>query len=323
MSRFPVAQSVPPDAKAPRAGRDSAHGAWIVALFWLSRNVPALLAVLRPVAVALTVAGSARVRSATRMNAERIFTRRLSTPDAWRFALGVVGNFYQFVTDLGRSQRLSASDLVRSIESVEGREGYDACRALGRGCVIVTAHLGSFEVGLAGLATAEDHIHVVFKRDESHIFEEMRSGLRRTLGIREVPIDDGWDAWLRLRDALRRDEVVVMQGDRAMRGQRWLSVKFLGGHLRLPLGPARLAQLTGSPIVPVAAVRCASSGPARHHYRLQLGNPIMVGDSAASETVIDEAVRSIGSAIESMVARHPDQWLALVPVFEEDTPDAT
>lgn len=323
MSRPLGAELARTPASTADAVADRASGAWLGALFWLSRRAPVLLTILRPIAVLLTVACSARTRRGTRANAERIYARKISTPGAWRFALAVVGNFYDFVADLGRSQGRSAADLVALVDHLEGREGYDACRKLGRGCVLVTAHMGSFEVGLAGLTTAERSIHVVFKRDGSEVFEGLRSRLRRTLGVHEAAIDDGWKAWLGLRDALLNDEVVVMQGDRAMPGQRSQSVPFLGGHLRVPLGPARLAQLTGSPIVPVAALRSAKAGPGRYRFHLQLGEPIMVRPSSNTAAAIDEAARAIGRAIEAMVAQHAEQWLVLTPAFEEDSSDAT
>jgi KDO2-lipid IV(A) lauroyltransferase len=170
----------------------------------------------------------------------------------------------------------------------------------------VTAHLGSFERGLAALAGAEPRIRVVFRRDTSAVFERQRARLRARLGVLEAPIDDGWSSWLPLRDALLADEVVVLQGDRAINGQRSIRIPFLHGHLRIPTGPVRLARLTGSPIIPVFAPRLPEGGVA-----VILGAPIEPCDSGADLT-------ALAAAIESIVARHPDQWLAFEPVFDED-----
>jgi len=294
---------------------------WLGALFGLSRRAPWVLELLRPLAVVLTVACSPRVRRGTRANAERIMVRKLSWLQAFRFSLAVVGNFYDFVADMGRSQRRSAAELLALIEKVEGREGYDACRALKRGCVIVTAHMGSFEVGLARLTVPERNVHVVFKRDGSALFESLRSHFRQILGVHEAAIDDGWDAWLRLRDALLRDEVVVMQGDRAMPGQRSQVVPFRGGHLRLPLGPIRLAHLTGSPIIPVSTTRSGVKGRGRHRFVLRMSEAIVLRDDIDAASAIEEGAKAVGRAIEAMVVLDPEQWLVLTPAFEEDRAD--
>ncbi len=303
----------------PTHARDP--GIWIAALFWLARHRPWALKLIRPLAVALTVACSPAVRRATRANATRIFARRLSRVAAWKFSASVVASFFDFITDLGLSQGRSSDELRGLIAHVQGREAYDACRAFKRGCVLVTAHMGSFEVGLASLAQTEQHINVVFKRDGSETFERLRSDLRATLGVREAPIDDGWQCWLGLRDALLRDEVVVMQGDRAMPGQKSQVLPFLGGHLRFPLGPVRLAQLTGSPIVPVTTVRCERGAPGPARFLLILGTPILLATDPDPASAIDHAMQELAKAIEAAVARYPEQWLVLAPAFEEDLAD--
>ncbi len=224
-----------------------------------------------------------------------------------------MGHFYDFIVDVGRSSRMDARELAERIEGVEGRDEYLALRRAGGGAIIVTAHMGSFEVGLAALAAVETNIHVVYKRDALDEFETIRQSLRRTLGIREAAIDDGWETWVRLRDALEQDHVVVMQADRAMPGQKAGSVPVLGGHLSLPLGPVKLAQISGSPIVPVFAVR-TSSGQCR-----VFAEPAIVADVTAEPVDgVHPALRQIGRAIERFIAAYPEQWLVLAAAFEED-----
>jgi KDO2-lipid IV(A) lauroyltransferase len=113
---------------------------------------------------------------------------------------------------------------------------------------------------------------------------------------------------LRLRDALRNDEVVVMQADRAMEGQRSLKVRFLHGNIEVPLGPVKLAHLTGSPIVPVFVVRNQ-----RGKFRVVLCDPIEVINDDT-----DAAAIAMARAIESIVRQYPEQWLVLERAFVEE-----
>lgn len=281
--------------------------------FWLALHAPGLAGLCQPAAVRLVQMLSHHVRRQTRRNATRIFGRELGEVEQAAFTRGVVNHFYEFVTDVGRSCRERHEQLLARIVRVEGEEGYAAARALGRGAVLVTAHMGSFEVGLGALRRVERRIHVVFKRDESGPFEKMRSRLRRTLGVVEAPIDDGLKSWIDLRDALMGDAVVVLQADRAVPGQRSIVVPFMHGHLRLPSGPVRLARMTGSPIIPVFTLRVA---PGR--FVVQLHAPIDPNQGSTSEASPDATVLAIARAIESVVAHHPEQWLALEAVFEED-----
>jgi KDO2-lipid IV(A) lauroyltransferase len=157
----------------------------------------------------------------------------------------------------------------------------------------------------------------VFKRDAFGGFERIRSRVRAVLGVHEAPIDDGFASLVKLRDALLADQVIVMQGDRAMPGQRSQVVPFLSGHLRLPLGPVRLAELTGSPIVPVFVVPTDRGG-----FDVHLCEPIYVDRDAPPVDGVDPALLAFAGAMERFVSRHARQWLVLDRAFVEDVDDA-
>ncbi|MFZ4574750.1 MAG: lysophospholipid acyltransferase family protein [Phycisphaerales bacterium] len=284
---------------------------WLGPYFWAAGAVPGLVRGVQPLAARLATLASREVRANTRCNAERIFGRRLRADEAARFSRGVIGSFCEFLTDMGSCSHASREELLSRVDAVHGEREYLAARAERRGAVLVTAHMGSFELGLAALSRVEPRVHVVFQRDASGAFDAMRSRVRSRLGVIESPIDDGVGSWLGLREALVNDGVVVLQGDRAVPGQRSQVVPFLHGHLRIPTGPVRLARITGSPIVPVFTVRNARGG-----REVLLFPPI---DPAAGEgSEPDVTVLAVAAAIETVVQRYPEQWLVLRRAFEED-----
>ena len=253
------------------------------------------------------------MRRSTAANARRLFAAP-SWIVLYRYGVGVVGSFYAFVIDVAEASGLSRLAIESRIARIEGAEQYRRMRESGRGAVLVTAHMGSFEVGLAALRQVEPGVHVVFKRDAFGGFEALRSNLRARLGVQEAAIDDGWGTLTRLRDALAADEVVVVQGDRAFPGQRTAIVPFVGGHLAIPAGPATLARLHDSPIVPTFVVREPDG-----RFVVHLLEPIFVGDRADSpDDGVDSAIHAIAAAIERFVIAQPEQWLVLEPAFVED-----
>lgn len=276
---------------------------WLRSLFFCAERLPWLPRVGRGFFVRGTYRCSPAVREATAANAQRILGE---AADVAKFGRGVVGSFFDFVCDVGRSQGMTREELVGRIDSIEGRERYLAMRQAGRGAIIVTAHMGSFEVGMASLLEQEKRIHVVFKRDTGR-FERIRQGLRQRLGVVEQAVDEGWGVWVKLRDALKADEVVAIQGDRVMPGQKGSRVPFLGGHMLLPTGPVKLAMASGAPIVPVFSVRTAGG-----KIKLFIEEPIEVGQD------VDEAMGQLAAVIARYVAAYPEQWLVLHPAFEED-----
>jgi KDO2-lipid IV(A) lauroyltransferase len=280
--------------------------------FFLGERAPWVLCLVRPLAVAgavLIARGPCRAISA---NQHAILGLAPGRWERVKFAMAVFRSFYDFVIDVARLGREEASTLRDRVDEIEGREAYLACREGGRGAVLVTAHMGSFEVGLAALTTVERGVHVVFKRDEFPAFERLRAGLRARLGVREAAIDDGWSSLLQLRDALSANEVIVMQTDRAFAGQRSALVAAppLSRPLRVPVGPVTMARLGGCPVVPVFVVRSEKRG----RFRVILLDPIEVGPGAAGEAA---ALAHIGAALGRFVAAYPDQWLVLHRAFAE------
>ena len=153
--------------------------------------------------------GPPSVRRATAANAAVLAPHA----HAGRLGLATVGSFYDVVADLGRAARMDAPPPSKPrIAAADGQHHYDAARASRRGVIVLTAHLGNFEVGLVALLSREREIHVVFRRDAFGTFEQTRSTLRQRLGVHEAPVDDGLATWLRLREVLAVDGAVVMQG---------------------------------------------------------------------------------------------------------------
>jgi KDO2-lipid IV(A) lauroyltransferase len=184
---------------------------------------------------------------------------------------------------------------------------------MARGAIIVTAHLGSFELGLAMLGEFEKRIHVVFRRDRLSSFERLRTERRSSLNVEEAALDEGWGVWPRLRGALLADEVVLLQGDRLMPGQAGVMVPFLGGHIELPSAPVKLAMASGAPIIPIFTIRTG-----RGRFRVVIEEPITVEPGPIRWDGPHPALLSLAGAIERQVARYPEQWLMLHRVWCED-----
>ena len=118
--------------------------------------------------------------------------------------------------------------------------------------------------------------------------------------------------WLRLRDAHNNNEVILMQGDRVMDGQRGVPVPFMHGHILMPPGLVKLALATGAPILPIFAPRRADG-----RVCIIMNEPIFV-TSEHSRDPLEPAMRKIATAIEAQVRAHPEQWLSVHRAWCED-----
>ena len=288
--------------------------AW--AKFWISglmlfcvERCPRLLRWGKPHFIALTWRTSGFLRQSLLANARRILGHQAGSEAHAALAKSVLGNFYDCICELAHTSRCDCNTIQERIGDVIGREHYLAARSRQRGAILVTAHLGAFETAVAALRAEESRIHIVFRRDPMKRFERMRTRQRQRLGVIEAPVDDGIAVWVQLRDALQNNEVVLMQGDRVMPGQRGERLPFLSGHMLFPNGPVRLAMLTGAPILPIFAPRLPD-GTVRIIIEEPIGAPL---DRDGSQAMIQ-----LSRAIERTVRAYPAQWLVLHRAFCED-----
>jgi lauroyl/myristoyl acyltransferase len=313
-------------SQQPAGGENDRPGLWerirrLAAWFWVGylmlrvlERHPRLVRVARPFFLWFTWNGARVMRRNLMLNARRILGD-MSTPAERRaHCKRVLENFYDFIHEVGSTARMSKQQMVERIASVEGRETYDQTRALKRGAIIVTAHLGSYELGVVSLRQIEPNIHVVLRSDTMDRFEEFRSRQHERLGVHEAKVDEGVHVWMKLRDALNNDEVVLIQGDRVMPGQKGKELPFLHGHVRFPTGPVKLSFATGAPIVPIFSVR-DDKGKVHIHIEKPIFPKVYPDRSAA----LHEALVEVVSVIERYVRRYPDQWLRVQRAFCEDT----
>ncbi len=299
-------------SKTKRLARASANFWREFMYFWASRW-PRLVLLTRPFFLFFAFRFSHALRDGPTANARRFLGPDADEAQVERLRRAIVRSAYTSIYELGRAARSSPAQLREWVEQVDGAEHYHQARASGNGAILVTAHLGPFEVGMSALVPHERRIHVVFQRDDRASFDRLRSKLRTRLGVVEAAVDDGWSIWGRLRDALKADEVVLIQGDRVMPGQRGISVPFLGGHVLLPTGPIKLAMLTGSPIIPVFSVRTRVG-----RCRVIIDEPLAVPATPAPVDEHHPTLLAIARAIERQVAAHPDQWAVYERAWRED-----
>lgn len=272
-------------------------------LFFFGRRTPFLLRLLKPFLVWSSFIFSRYLRRNLAANAVFLLGPEATSSEKAAFSRRVITRHFQFLQDFNRMQDWSQEDFLGLIDSVSGTDHYDAARAHGRGLIVVTAHMGSYEVGLAEIMNHESEVHVVYMPNEQEPFERLRSKFRKRVGAIENDASQGLGLWFELRDALDRNAVVVIQGDRVMPGQSGQFVPFCNGKLELPLGPVKLAAASGAAILPIF---CLYSTPPR--VRIEIGAPIIV---SADERPFDAAaLHALSASIESVVSKHPDQWLA-------------
>ncbi len=114
-------------------------------------------------------------------------------------------------------------------------------------------------------------------------------------------------ATIELLQALRRNEIVAIQGDRVYQ-RHTFEVPFFSQPTSFPLGPFLLSQVSGAPVLPAFVIRRSWL-----RYHALIGDPIPAvppqvtggGDDAGLYEAMCQAVRFL----EATLATHYDQWM--------------
>jgi KDO2-lipid IV(A) lauroyltransferase len=108
---------------------------------------------------------------------------------------------------------------------------------------------------------------------------------------------------MQLVDALRRGEIVAVQGDRPRTGGRSIDATLFGRPFPLPPGPAALARTAGVPLLPVFVFR-----EGRRRYRVVFRPPIHASLAEAAGADRAATMRRVAVEIEWAIRRAPHQW---------------
>ncbi len=173
--------------------------------------------------------------------------------------------------------------------------------AAGRGAIVVTPHLGNWDLGAAAIATVGRPVHAITDPFGPPAVDRLIRGSRERLGVGVIPVGPG-SAREALR-ALRRNEVLLLACD-IDKGGSGVPVRFLGRRVFLPAGPATLSLKTGAPLIPGYMRRRPRGG---HESRLL--DPLPQPPGGAGEAVA-ELTQAIASCFEEMIWAEPTQWFA-------------
>jgi predicted LPLAT superfamily acyltransferase len=201
---------------------------------------PAARLLLYPICLYFLVF-SAQARSASSQYLSRALGRKSGVADSLR-------HYYAFAaTNLDRFFLLN-NQFSRFDVRVQGAEIIDEMAADGKGCVLLGAHIGSFEI-IRSVGRARGlKIRIVMYEENSRKIGAMLEAINSDLQTEIIPLGRV-DSILKVEAALACGEIVGMLADRNLKGGSTVSCHFLGQQARFPTGPIRIAATLKRPIV--------------------------------------------------------------------------
>jgi len=203
--------------------------------------------------------------------------------------------------ELCRLGTMSAAELETAV-IMEGWDHLKAAMARGRGAIILTAHLGNWDM-LCTLAPRWGYpLTIITKNLRNQRLNRFWMQARERFGLRFVPARHSFRACL---TALRKNEIVGFVLDQNMIDREGIFVEFFGRPACTTPGLAYLAAQSGAPVVPAFMVRDADG---RHRGRILA---LLEPPPDREPGTIRAATQQYTRIIETAVREHPDQWIWL------------
>jgi predicted LPLAT superfamily acyltransferase len=222
----------------------------------------------------------------------------------------VFWNYAWTITDNARFKELRMSPEWSFI----GREHFDPLVQSDGGAIILTAHMGSYDLGAHLFAASTTRQIVMIRAPEAdpttRQYEESQIDRTSDDGLR-VGFNTTGDLAFELLDAVQRGELVAIQGDRVTPGIAATPVTLFGRKTHIPSGPFALAMAARVPIYPMFVVRTGL-----RRYTVVCGTPITV-ERAGRTRDFSPAIAQWIAQLENVIREYWFQWFAFEPFFEE------
>ncbi len=214
-------------------------------------------------------------------------------------------NFLRMLHDFCDSAAGGEPKLNQLIVERRGFEFLEAGRKRGKGTLLLTGHLGAWELGGMVLAAAGFPVNVVTLEEPTPELDAWRRKYRARFGIKTITVGSDKFAFLEIMQALRRNELVAMLVDRPYLNSG-VEVKFFERPTLFSAAAARIWQHTGATIMPAFVLQLQ---PGR--YGCYAYPPIEM----TAELGPEENSQRIADVFQTIIREFPDQWFNFVPIW--------
>lgn len=185
-------------------------------------------------------------------------------------------------------------------------EGKEHLQKMQDGGILISGHIGNWEVGGKALDFLDKKINLVIVDAEGPAIKEYISDILIDRNVHFIKIGNDFSHLFEIKRALENKELIAFLGDRFLEGNQTVRIDFLGKPALFPLGPWHMASYFNVPVSYVFAVK-----ESRRQYRFYATPlktvPFARNPEQRSELVMD-SLKEFVSEFEKITRKYPLQW---------------
>jgi KDO2-lipid IV(A) lauroyltransferase len=231
---------------------------------------------------------------------------RLAFPDLdrrerRRILHGVFRNLGRLLGEVSQFPRLNRENISQLVV-YEGLEHFLAAEARGRGVILLTGHIGAWELSVYAHSIYGHPMSFLARRVDNPLIERLAESYRARYGNRSI---DKRGSVREVLKTLKGGGVVGILADLNTSREEGVFCDFFGVPACSTVGVATLALRTGAVVLPGYIVW----DEAARIHRLCFEPPIeTISTGNQKEDVVANTARYV-KTLENIVRRYPDQWL--------------
>jgi len=185
-------------------------------------------------------------------------------------------------------------------------EGEEYLRQMNDGGLLVSAHVGNWEIAGQLLNRLEKKINILLFDAEHQRIKGYLSDVLSARNVNFIVIRDDFSHLLEIKQALANKEIIAMHGDRYIEGNKTVILDFMGKPAAFPIGPVNMAAKFNIPVSFVFAVKERRTH--YHFYATPLTKVVFTTNLKKREENFREALGLYVEKFEEILRKYPLQW---------------
>lgn len=228
----------------------------------------------------------------------RVIFPEKSNREIRRIRIRMARNFAKYLVDFFRFEKLDVEYIKKNIR-IENVTYFDEAISKNKGVVVLSAHLGNWELGAVVVALLGYHFWVVALPHKEKKVNDFFNFQRESKGIKIIPLGK---AARKSLDILRDNGLLALAGDRDFTGKGAI-IDFFGKPAIFPEGPAALSLKTGASIVPGFMLRNPDDT-----FTLRIEKPVEFTSTGDKNEDKKQLMKKYIKIFEQYIRQYPDQW---------------
>ena len=251
---------------------------------------------------------SKKDRKSQALNLSMVLKKPLDHPEVRKKTRQVFINYGQYLVDFFLMPQLPPEKIKTFFTSVKGEDVLKDAMAKGKGAILLSAHVGNWELGGNLLRALNYPLAVVVMSHNTETTNILVNRLRKDKEIKVIEVDQSPFSGVEIFRYLRNNGIVTMNGDRDYFGTG-RRITFFDRKVLFPVGPVALAMNSGAALIPAFVFKQADG---KYFGIMEEALPLI--SEGDRDTVIEKNLSMTARIFEKYIRRYPDQWYCPDPI---------